>query len=498
MRSEAHSKTVFPVGLLLEGRSCLVVGSGKVAVHKAQLLLDAKASVTVVGPDADGEITSLVASGSISYIRREFQDSDVKKNFLVFAATNDKIANRHVMECCRAHNILCCSVDGNWMASDFVTPAIIRQDGLTLSISSGGKSCRRSRLVKENLSRHIEMVASADLIVIGTSHHQMSIQRREPFHLIGSRMNDTGEMLMRVWGIHEFMLLNTCNRIEFIGVVSKEAGIVELLKRILAFFHLKEEEYYVKRGYDAFEHVAVVSAGLLSQSPGENHIVAQLKEALDYSISRKWAGGMIQEWIGSVLHVSKEIRNVTEPLLGSLEIEDLSINYLKTRYKNLANKRIMILGTGMVGLGLMKLFMDLGNECEWCYHVNKPEIQDSWKGRFTLTTLNDLPSTLHKVDVVICTTSSPGYVLHRGHAPFLNQDKDITILDLSIPRNVEPAMDGLTPNLKVVDLDGLKRWYHKEILDMTKVFELSREVVAEHKDLCDKVVKSFQSDNRTE
>lgn len=498
MRNETHSRTIFPAGLLIEDRPCLVVGSGKIAAHKTQLLLDAKAKVTVVGPHPDEEINALVAANSIDYIQREFEDSDIKGAFLVFAATNDKHANKGIIACCRANNILCCTVDGNWTSSDFVTPATLRKDGLTVSISSGGKSCRRSRLVKENIARHIEMVESADLIVIGTSHHQMPIQRREPFHLVGPRMNATGKMLMQVWGIHEFMLLNTCNRIEFIGVVAREAGIVDLLKRIMAFFHLKEEEYYVKRGFEAFEHVAVVSAGLLSQSPGENHIVAQVKEALEYSTQQKWAGGMIQEWIGAALHVSADIRQVTEPLLGILEIEDLSINYLKTNFKPLENKRIMILGTGMVGSGLISRFLKLGNEVEWCYHVNKPEVQESWPKRYNISTLNELPVTLPKVDVVICTTSSPGYVLHRGHAPFFNQDKDILIIDLAIPRNVEPSMDGLTPNLKVVDLDGLKRWYHKEILDMVKVFELSKQVVLEHKELCDKIVRSFQSDNRTE
>ncbi|MBI2439964.1 MAG: hypothetical protein HYV35_01180 [Lentisphaerae bacterium] len=498
MQTNPHAQTVLPVSLLMEKRPCLVIGSGKVAARKVKLLLQAKAVVSVIGPQADEEIRRLAAEQAIQYLPREFKDSDLDGAFLVFAATNDKVLNRHVLKCCHARKMLCCSVDGNWTGGDFVTPAIFRNGMLTVSVSSGGRSCRRSRLVKDNLARHLQMVETADLIVVGTSHHQLSIQRREPFHLVGKRMDQTGQMLMQVWGVHEFMLLDTCNRIELIGVVSKETGIVELLKRIMAFFHLKDEEYYVKRGFYAFDHVAVVSAGLLSQSPGEHHIVAQVKEALAYAVQQGWAGGMMQEWINATLHLSKDIRHVTGPLLQNREIEDLCVDYLQAECPGFAGKRVAVLGTGLVGTGLVQRFLDLGHSCEWAYHVHKPDLPESWKKRITLSTFNDLPAILPKVEVIVCTAASPGYILHKGHAPFFDQTREILMVDLAMPRNVEPALDNLTPNLKVVDLDGLKRWYHREILDMVKVFDLSKQLVAEHKDLYEKIVQSFASGNAVE
>jgi glutamyl-tRNA reductase len=485
-------KTIFPVSLLLEGRDCLVVGSGKAAAHKAGVLLEAKARVTVVAPEMDEEIQRLSQSGSIRYFQREFEKTDVKGMALAFAATNDKFTNRHILSCCRDEKVFCCSVDGNWSAGDFATPATFRKDSLTVSISSGGRSCRRSRLVRENLARHVEMVETANLIVMGTSHHQLPIQRREPLHLVGERMNETGQMLTQVWGIHEFMLLNTCNRVEFIGVIGKDPGMVGLLKRILAFYHLKEDEFYVKRGAEAFEHVASVSAGLYSQSPGENHIVAQIKESLEYSEKQHWAGGMIAEWIGAALHVSKDIRQVTAPMLGTHEIEDLCLNHLKSRFGDLADKRVMVMGSGVIGTGLIDRFAAQGCQCDLAYHVNRPTLAESWKDQVTISSFNDLQTTLSKVDIVICTAASPGNILHRGHAAFFDQNKDILIIDLAMPRNVEPAMDGVTPHIKVLDLDGLKRWYRQEILDMSRVFEVSSQVVQEHQDLYTKIIQSFQ------
>lgn len=495
-QNSTSEKAIFPVSLLLEGRDCLVVGHGKAALHKVNVLLEAKARVTVIAPEPDDDIQRLSQSGSIRYFQRAFERTDVKGMVLAFAATNDKFINRSILACCRDEKVFCCSVDGNWSAGDFATPATFRKDSLTVSISSGGRSCRRSRLVKENLARHVDMVETARLLVMGTSHHQLPIQRREPLHLAGERMNETGQMLTQIWGIHEFMLLNTCNRVEFIGVIGKDPDMVGLLKRVLAFYHLKEDEFYVKRGAEAFEHVATVSAGLYSQSPGENHIVSQIKEALEYSEKQRWSGGMIAEWIGAALHVSKEIRHVTAPLLGSHEIEDLCLDYLKSRFKDLAGKRVLVMGSGVIGTGLIDRFVDMGSPCDLAYHSNRPELRASWNNQVTISSFNDLQTTLPKADIVICTAASPGNILHRGHAAFFDQNKDILIMDLAMPRNVEPAMDGVTPHIKVVDLDGIKRWYRQEILDMNRVFEMSKQVVQEHDDLYAKIIQSFQGGNK--
>ena len=492
IQSTPTFRSVFPVGLLLEQKSCLVVGGGKAAMHKVQLLLDAKAAVSVVSPAADEELNQLAVTRSVCFHAREFTETDLDNVFLVMMAADDKALSAHVLQCCRTRGILYCSTDHHWTASDFLVPAILRKDTVTVAVSSGGQSCRRSRLIKANLARHIEMVETADLIVVGTSHHQLPIQRRESFHLAGKRMDQTGQMLMQVWGIHEFMLLNTCNRVELMGIVSKGASIEDLLKRIMAFFHLKEDEYYVKRGFEAFDHVAVVCAGLLSQSPGEHHIVAQVKEALDYAVLRGWAGGMVQGWIGSALHISKDIRQRTGPLLQNQEIEDLCIDFLKAAKRTLEHNHIMVLGSGMVGRGLLQRLLAMGHACEWCYHVNKPELPEEWRTQVTLSTFNELPVRLPKVDIVICTATSPGHVLHKGHAPFFDQGKEILIMDLAMPRNVEPALDNLTPDIRVVDLDGLKRWYHQNILDMAKVFELSKQEVGDHHDLYAKITQGLQ------
>ena len=51
-----------------------------------------------------------------------------------------------------------------------------------LTVSTGGHSCRQAKLIKDNLAKHIAMVETADLVVVGTDHNLMDIEEREPFH----------------------------------------------------------------------------------------------------------------------------------------------------------------------------------------------------------------------------------------------------------------------------------------------------------------------------
>ena len=58
----------------------------------------------------------------------------------------------------------------------------------------------------------------------------------------------------------------------------------------------------------ALTSASLLAAGLLSQMPGENHIVSQVKEALALATQRGWAGGLVAEWMAAALHISKDIR----------------------------------------------------------------------------------------------------------------------------------------------------------------------------------------------
>lgn len=488
-----HQERVFPVGLLLEGKPCLVVGGGKVAARKVRLLLDAGARVTVVSPELDDDLRALATEGAITHLARPFEPADVAPHLVVFAGTNACGVNRQVLESAREAGRLCCAVDVQWPDGSFVTPATFRHNNLTVSVTTGGRSCRQSRLVRDNLARHIEMLESTDLVVLGTSHEQLSIRQRESYHLAGDRLETAGRLLMQVWGVQEFTILNTCNRVELLAIAACQENTLLLLKRILRLDALHEEAYYVKTGLAAFEHLALLTAGLYSQTPGEYHIVAQVKDAVATARQAGWCAGLMDAWHSAALHVSKHVRAATAPLLKSAEIEDQCAKYIKRQGLAGAGRTAAILGAGVVGAGLVERCAGLGLTCHWYYHINRPEVPPALAGRVTVASFNGLRDGLRAADLVLCAaTGGVGHLLHAGHAPFFDQEKNVVIIDLGMPRNVAPEIEGLGGNLRIVDLDDLKHWCRRELADLEQALDLGRREVRAHRELYDKLIKDIQ------
>ncbi len=489
MNDKLKQTQSMPVNLLLTGRPCLVVGGGKIARRKAGHLADAGARIRVVSPELCAEFAGL----PVEHVARPFEAGDEDGMTLVFAATSDRHVNRQVLQACRAKNILCSCVDGNWAQSDFTTPAIARHGDLTLAVSSGGQSCRQSKLVKNSLAKHLQMVENAELVVVGTDHRHLSLEEREPFHLTGARLERTGFMIMQLWGVHEFVILNTCNRVEVIGVVSSETAHNGILRHIMGFPRLNESQFYIKHDAEAFEHLCLVTSGMLSQTPGETHVAAQLKQALTTARAAGWAGNMMQEWISSFLHVSKHIQTDVAPLFRQEEIEGLALKFLSAQRPDLSSKTMLVLGAGMIGQSLVRAAFPKLGKIIWCYHKNKPEQAEPAPGKVELCTFNSIKDRLGEADIIISATEALGYVLHSGHEPFFDQEKQITLIDLGMPRNIDPALTSLSPDLSLVDLDGLKHWHAHEAGEVEQLLTKSRAIIGEHLEQYERISSSFQS-----
>lgn len=131
----------FPMMIDLEDRSILIVGGGQVAYRKAKAMLEFGASITLVSPEFTEEFIALKekskSDNEIELIYDVYDASYVINKFLVVAATSSRRVNKEVVRDCNIHQILVNNVDGR-EKSDFITPAIYKNDDLTISISTGG------------------------------------------------------------------------------------------------------------------------------------------------------------------------------------------------------------------------------------------------------------------------------------------------------------------------------------------------------------------------
>jgi len=123
----------------MRGRSCIVVGGGKVALRKISDLLETGAKVTVVAETPDPIIDDLAQKENIKLFRRPFKPEDIENAFLVFTATDDDSVNAEIAGIAKKYGALVNVVD-NPQYCDFFSGAVVKRGPLRIAISTSGCS----------------------------------------------------------------------------------------------------------------------------------------------------------------------------------------------------------------------------------------------------------------------------------------------------------------------------------------------------------------------
>jgi precorrin-2 dehydrogenase/sirohydrochlorin ferrochelatase len=143
-------KRYYMACLDLEGRSCLVVGGGTVALEKAKGLLECGAAVTVVAPQIEAELEVL----PVRWRRKRYDTADLDGSFLVVAATSSRSVNRRVFQDAEARSLLCNVFDTPELCS-VILPAVFRRDPIAIAVSTGGASPALAKRLRDELGARI-------------------------------------------------------------------------------------------------------------------------------------------------------------------------------------------------------------------------------------------------------------------------------------------------------------------------------------------------------
>lgn len=137
----------FPLFIDLQDKACLVVGGGRIALRKLQVLQDFGASLYLTAPQILPEILDI--PGIICH-RREYSPRDLDGKTLVIAATDDAALNRRIAADCRLRAIPVNAVDQP-ADCDFIFPAYLKEGEVVAAFSSGGQSPAVVQYLKEQM-----------------------------------------------------------------------------------------------------------------------------------------------------------------------------------------------------------------------------------------------------------------------------------------------------------------------------------------------------------
>jgi uroporphyrin-III C-methyltransferase/precorrin-2 dehydrogenase/sirohydrochlorin ferrochelatase len=139
-----------PVFLQLKSRPVVVVGGGRVAARKVDLLRRTGARITIVAPDLLDELRELAANGELQHIPSLFTPAHVTGAAAVVAATGLMEVNAAVSAAAQRQHIPVNVVDDP-AASTFIFPAIVDRSPILIAISSGGQAPVLARRIREQM-----------------------------------------------------------------------------------------------------------------------------------------------------------------------------------------------------------------------------------------------------------------------------------------------------------------------------------------------------------
>lgn len=140
----------FPINLELEGRPCLVVGAGRIALRKTEQLVACGADVTVVAPAVNDGFRSL----PVHVEERPYDSTDIVGRRLVITATGNREVDQQVFDDAEAHGIWVNSADDPDRCTATL-PATVRRGDLLVTISTAGSSPALSSWLRQRLERVI-------------------------------------------------------------------------------------------------------------------------------------------------------------------------------------------------------------------------------------------------------------------------------------------------------------------------------------------------------
>lgn len=184
--------SLLPIFMNLDGRPCLLVGAGNVALEKIGTLLRTGLKLRVVAPQARPEVQALAAEGKLEWIQRAFEPADLDGNFIVIAATDVPEVNVLVYREAVARNIPCNSVD-DIPNCDFFFGSIVSRGDLQIAISTAGESPAVAQRLRREIDEQLPQDLGSWLAKLGElrrevlATHPRSEERKQLLHKLAHR-----------------------------------------------------------------------------------------------------------------------------------------------------------------------------------------------------------------------------------------------------------------------------------------------------------------------
>lgn len=303
-----------------------------------------------------------------------------------------------------------------------------------------------------------------EIAVLGLNHRTAPVELRERIAFGQSQVPAALQALRQEVGTQECVILSTCNRVELYAVLPEVNGQRSRLEQFLVDFHrlnpgILSDRLYWYLAPDSIRHLFKVASGLDSMVVGESEILGQVREAYAQAVATRSVGPVFHRLFQTALRTGKEVRSRTRIGQGATSVSSVAVELARRIFRNLSSKTILVLGAGQMAEGTLASLKERGIRSVLVANRTQ-EAAAPLAERFggQAVSLSSLDQALTETDIVICSTSAGEYLIRASdvqRAMAARRQRPLFLIDISVPRNLEPAI-GRLENVYLYDIDDLQ------------------------------------------
>lgn len=315
----------------------------------------------------------------------------------------------------------------------------------------------------------------------GLNHTTAAVGVREKLALSGPSFQEALRWLKDQPGIQETLLLSTCNRVEFYMFTRDESVDSKQTIRGLyrEMFSLPEDSWqdclFQHEQESAVMHLFRVTSGMDSMVLGEPQITGQVKEAYRLALKNNTIGPNLNRLMHKSFTAAKRVRTETELGARAVSVSYVAVELAKKIFNELGDRTVLLAGAGemaeltarhLTRQGIKRLFVASRTL------KRAQDLASSFNGHaFTLDRMREY---LPKVDILVCSTASPTYILQKEQMREImkiRKQNPVFLIDISVPRNIDPEVDDME-GVYLYDMDDLQSVLQANLVERKK--ELAR------------------------
>ena len=303
------------------------------------------------------------------------------------------------------------------------------------------------------------------LYTIGVNHTTAPIAIRENVAFNNDTLPHALADLAR-HNVAEVAILSTCNRTEIYVQSIRPEVVIDWL----ASYHRLEADKllpytYTLSSHEAVKHAFRVASGLDSMVLGEAQILGQFKQSVKIAQDSGTLGTMLHKLFQRTFEVAKEVRTNTDIGGSSISMAAAAVKLAQRIFGDLSTQSVLFIGAGeMIELCADHFAAQKPKKITVANRTLERGEQLAEKIRsqglnVQAILLNDLPERFQEFDIVITSTASQLPIVGLGmveRAIKARKHRPMFMVDLAVPRDIEPEVSALDDGLVWVDVSRLK------------------------------------------